>query len=694
MSGCAHSNDCEMPVSPGELCPVDGAGTDHEDLEHMKITEFDCEEEAGSRAPVKVADPKLPSAEEVETHNLTHLTYRSWCPHCVRGTGKTMDHRRAGRPKMIPELHVDHCFMGSKREATARCIVVAKDYEHKCVMASVVPVKGSSHEFPAKRIGAFIRELGLEGQDIVVRSDQEPALQDLLTEVGKRRTPAITFREVSLVGSSASNGVAERGVQTVEGQVRVLKDALEMRLETEIPSNHNILAWLVEFTGTVVNRYEVGRDGKTPYERLRGKQSRLIGLEFGEKVNFRRTAVGARMAKLDSLWSDGVFLGYRSISGEVVVGTRDGVFKTRTVQRKAYEHRWRKEKFGYGWRSTVENITSPDGGEEEAIMPAIDIGMEMPEVEIPSVPTENQRPIPRRLNIEARDIERHGATVNCKGCVATLRGQVGVPHTDTCRKRLTDEIEKGQDGERAKRARQRELDFYEHVIKDSDQVVKRKAVAKDEEDLVKRRGHEEAGAPTVASSAGQNTPSSSSSGCIVDTGGDVTGVQRGKKRAAEDPPADCGDGDSMNKKGEMEQQEDVSMECLSFQENCDTRGLWMVACREHVEDAESSGALQQDSFEEQFGTTAQGNRWTPKKFERLVQRSSESWIDECGKKLTCRSALTIREEDQLAFDGLMSTRVSVCIDAGLLPKTSSQGARSTTKRVSSQPRLRLSWSRY
>ena len=45
------------------------------------------------------------------------------------------------------------------------------------------------------------------------------------------------------------------------------------------------------------------------------------------------------------------------------------------------------------------------------------------------------------------------------------------------------------------------------------------------------------------------------------------------------------------------------MECLSFQEYCDTGGLWMVACREPEEDvgdAESSGALEQDSFEEQF----------------------------------------------------------------------------------------------
>ena len=195
------------------------------------------------------------------------------------------------------------------------------------------------------------------------------------------------------MGSSASNGVAERGVQTVEGQVRVLKDALEMRLETEIPSNHNILAWLVEFAGTVVNRYEVGRDGKTPYERLRGKQSRLIGLEFGEKVNFRRTAVGARMAQLDSLGSDGVlFLDFGRSAEESSLVPGTALFKTRTVQRKAYEHRWRKENLdmvgGVPWK------TSPDGGEVESIMPAIDIGMEMPEVEIPSVPTENQRPIP------------------------------------------------------------------------------------------------------------------------------------------------------------------------------------------------------------------------------------------------------------------------------------------------------------
>ena len=125
-----------------------------EKLEPMEVTEFDAEEEAGTRVPLKTADPRLPAAEEIDAHNLTHLPYRSWCPHCVREKGKTMDHRRAGRDKLVPEIHVDYCFTASKTDVTTRCIVVAKDYSSKSVMASVVPVKGSSHEFPAKRINA------------------------------------------------------------------------------------------------------------------------------------------------------------------------------------------------------------------------------------------------------------------------------------------------------------------------------------------------------------------------------------------------------------------------------------------------------------------------------------------------------------------------------------------------------------
>ena len=88
---------------------------------------------------------------------------------------------------------------------------------------------------------------------------------------------------------------------------------------------------------------------------------------------------------------------YRSVSGEIVVGTESGVFKTQTVQRKAYEHRWHKQNMdmvgGVPWKAS----TGADS--EEGIMPAVDIGMEMPEIDIPRVPKEDKGPVPRRLYV-------------------------------------------------------------------------------------------------------------------------------------------------------------------------------------------------------------------------------------------------------------------------------------------------------
>ena len=61
--------------------------------------------EAGGeeRKVVKVLDPRQPTDEERRTHNLTHLPYRSWCEHCVKGRGREADHKRL---KSQPEVEV------------------------------------------------------------------------------------------------------------------------------------------------------------------------------------------------------------------------------------------------------------------------------------------------------------------------------------------------------------------------------------------------------------------------------------------------------------------------------------------------------------------------------------------------------------------------------------------------------------
>ena len=72
-----------------------------------------------------------------------------------------------------------------------------------------------------------------------------------------------TIVEESPVGSKGSNGIVERAVQTIEGQIRVMKLALEARIGREIDAEANVVTFMAEYAGYLVNRLEVGKDGKS-----------------------------------------------------------------------------------------------------------------------------------------------------------------------------------------------------------------------------------------------------------------------------------------------------------------------------------------------------------------------------------------------------------------------------------------------
>ena len=53
-----------------------------------------------------------------------------------------------------------------------------------------------------------------------------------------------------------------------------------------------------------------------------------------------KQAKGA-LGKLDLLWSDGVYLGIKGKTGEIIVGDAEGVWRTMTIRRKPEAERWR-----------------------------------------------------------------------------------------------------------------------------------------------------------------------------------------------------------------------------------------------------------------------------------------------------------------------------------------------------------------
>ena len=194
-------------------------------------------------------------------------------------------------------------------------------------------------EFPARRVLAFLKEIGLESSDVVFKSDQENAIGDLLNNIARRRSalsklekateeevqdlvggvvPAgdpRTIHEAAPVGSSQSNGFIEGAIQDEEGQIRTLKSDLESRIGAKIPSSHDIVPWLVEYAAVLLNRGQLGADGRTAYERLKGKKASLPGLQFGERILWKsNVAPYKRKHKMDTDWAEVIFLGQRSVS--------------------------------------------------------------------------------------------------------------------------------------------------------------------------------------------------------------------------------------------------------------------------------------------------------------------------------------------------------------------------------------------
>ena len=226
----------------------------------------------------------------------THLPFRDWCPECIAGSANDWPHRRRGTKTevlSVPELHCDYCFPKDHAGGDYAVVLVARDRETRITVSHLVPVKGGDQEWAAEQLTRNILKLGLRG-DLTLRSDQEPAIVDLLKQVAKLRGVGRTFLEQSPVGDSKANGVAETAVQSVEKMIRVHKLAFENRIGARLPVKHPLFAWLVEHVSDILNRFLVSRDGKTAVQRMKGGSCEQYVLEFWVRRNVSRLRKGGR----------------------------------------------------------------------------------------------------------------------------------------------------------------------------------------------------------------------------------------------------------------------------------------------------------------------------------------------------------------------------------------------------------------
>ena len=63
-----------------------------------------------------------------------------------------------------------------------------------------------------------------------------------------------------------------------------MKIALEARLKCKVESDWKVMEWITELAGELLSRGQVGKDGRTTYSRLYGRNSAKAVLEIGKQV--------------------------------------------------------------------------------------------------------------------------------------------------------------------------------------------------------------------------------------------------------------------------------------------------------------------------------------------------------------------------------------------------------------------------
>ena len=440
--------DADVLVEAGHHVPDD---TDDE--------EVDVESGVSVQVPRGLPAPPQPSKEEKSRHDLTHINYRSWCPHCVFGRRNNTPHRtsHSGR-RNIPLFCADYCFIRDVDDPANVPCLVGRLYPSKAIFASACDQKGADDPV-VKRLSNFIKESGLS--KMVYKTDQESALRSTIEEALRRTGRSGVFEsfdavpELSAVGESASNGKAERAVQAFEDQLRTLKSALDSRMQRKVPVHHPLMNWLVEHTANVINRYAVTSDGCTPYQALHGKRSTLKVVEFAEQVFFY---VPKKLrAKLSRRWQLGTYLGLTNSSNEHMIATRLGnVVKSRSVVRVVEASRWNVDAaFAVAGTPTILNPLDPDADDayvavDESEQPHLELDADLrrhsegePIVAGPADPSDQPHWNVGTFapgKIMARDLERYGYTDGCARCndLQTGSSRSYRNHTDACRLRIYD----------------------------------------------------------------------------------------------------------------------------------------------------------------------------------------------------------------------------------------------------------------
>ena len=254
--------------------------------------------------------PTLPTKAEINEHYPLHLQYRDWCSHCVAGKARSSQHvtKDSEEESLGVTWNADYAFMGgeyNEAEEGMQASLIMFDDDKESFWAVGADEKGATDAMVKYGVGTM-EQSGYNGEKVTFKTDQEPSILALKNSISASRIGETVPIE-SPVRASKSNGKMENAIKIWQGQLRTIKHYVESRMGKRIEAGGTLFSWLIPFCADILNKFRVGSDGRTAYERITSHACKVAQIGFAEVVDFKLETEKNNRHKADSEFNVGIF---------------------------------------------------------------------------------------------------------------------------------------------------------------------------------------------------------------------------------------------------------------------------------------------------------------------------------------------------------------------------------------------------
>ncbi|CAE7237703.1 GIP [Symbiodinium sp. CCMP2592] len=265
----------------------------------------------GVPLPLEQKFVEEPTAEQKRRHELSHVPFADWCPHCVKFRAKA-DKHVSSKPELRDDSVCSFDFAYTGRSSPAEfegaskdklvCLVL-KDSHTGAMHAVPTPAKGGpvAFKYLVAEVCRFLNYCGHES--VTIRSDGEPACLALQQGIKAFRTKMglRTHLEQTEPGDHQSNA-SEQAIDSIRQLAGCILDQFEERAQTTVGAMHPVHAYAWRHAAWLHMRMSRHND-LSAFQVINGRPYAGKLVCFGENVYARvKSSVKGKARWCKMLW--------------------------------------------------------------------------------------------------------------------------------------------------------------------------------------------------------------------------------------------------------------------------------------------------------------------------------------------------------------------------------------------------------